>query len=146
MDSAYSDALEQIAQSVFATMLDMETFRTDRVACFEPGSVLSTVHIHGAFNGDVSLEFDPDMARASAAAMFRLHQEEVTLEDMHDMATELANMIGGNFKSLVPGPSSLSLPRVLQNQAGDAEPVAERVVLASEAGFFEIDLRVLETA
>lgn len=146
MDSAYSDALEQIAQSVFATMLDMEMFRTDGAACFESGSVSSAVSIHGAFNGDVGLGFDSNMARASAAAMFRLRPEDVTVEDMHDMATELANMIGGNFKSLVPGPSSLSLPRVLSNQTEGTEPVAERVVLASEAGIFEIDLRISETA
>ncbi len=86
-----SDVLEQIAQGVFQTMLEIELF---------PGD----------WNGNVSLMFSPDLSRNAASRMLKLATNDVTTTDQHEVATELANMIGGNLKSLLPSPSKLSLP------------------------------------
>ena len=37
--------------------------------------------------------------------------EELADEDVDDVLRELANILGGNVKSLLPGPSTLGLPQ-----------------------------------
>ena len=43
----------------------------------------------------------------------KCHAADVTEVDQQDVASELVNMIGGNLKSLLPGPSFLSLPTIV---------------------------------
>jgi chemotaxis protein CheX len=134
MEISYDEALEQIAQSVLATMLEIESFRGDDSTAAEAGEIGSHVAIRGAYDGDVFLHFAPELARASAAAMFKLPPDQVTAEDMRDVATELANMIGGNLKSVLPGPSRLSLPTFIAvGTAATSAPVAT-VILTTTHG------------
>ncbi|MBA4016989.1 MAG: hypothetical protein C0483_07380 [Pirellula sp.] len=130
----YDEALEQIAVSVLGTMLDIDAMRGDASTFFSPDSVTSAISIRGGFDGEVQLTFSHELALASAAAMFRVSQDEVTSEDISDMATELANMIGGNLKSVLPGPSSLSLPRIADAAQSMDEQPSECIVLAAEQG------------
>jgi chemotaxis protein CheX len=48
----------------------------------------------------------------AAAAMFGLSAVELTDAEVTDAVGELTNIIGGNIKSLLPGPSRLSMPVV----------------------------------
>lgn len=82
----------------------------------------ATVRITGEWNGRVLLELSPDLARIAAAEMLQLAPEEITAIDQREVATELVNMIGGNLKSALPGPSSLSLPAI-----GSEEEFAEHL-------------------
>jgi chemotaxis protein CheX len=52
-------------------------------------------------------------ARNAAGALLGIDLGDVTGEDVTDALGELANIIGGNVKSLMPDPSALSLPVVL---------------------------------
>jgi len=52
-------------------------------------------------------------ARNAAAALLGVELDDVTTEDVTDALGELANIIGGNVKSLLPEPCALSLPHVL---------------------------------
>jgi chemotaxis protein CheX len=52
-------------------------------------------------------------ARNVAAALLGVDLDDVTPEDVRDALGELANIIGGNVKSLMPEPAALSLPVVL---------------------------------
>lgn len=141
MNPSYDAALEEIAQSVLATMLGIEAFRRDDAANLDASAVTSSIGIHGGFNGEVTLRFAPGLAEAAAAAMFRLPPQLVASDDIRDMATELANMIGGNFKSLVPAPSSLALPRIVERSAPQSDAAAAAcVVLDCEAGPLTIEL------
>lgn len=78
----------------------------------EPGEVAysATVTISGVWNGAVTLEFGAGTAESVSARMLGLDDASET--DVADAAGELVNMIGGNIKSLMPGPNSLSLPVV----------------------------------
>lgn len=134
MDMSYDDALEQIAVSVLGTMLDIDAARGDASTFFEPNSVTSAISIRGGFDGEVRLTFSHDLALASAAAMFRVAQDQVTSEDIRDMATEVANMIGGNLKSVLPGPSSLSLPVIADTAQAPDVRTLECIVLAAAQG------------
>lgn len=78
-----------------------------------------TIDIHGAWSGSVHIEVDDALARRLASAMF--DNSDVSQEEIIDAMNELANVIGGNIKGLVPGPSRLSLPRasLLTNAKAD---------------------------
>ncbi len=71
-----------------------------------------SVDITGGWEGTVSLAMPGALARSAAAAMLEVPEDQVPPDELHDAALELANMIGGNVKGILPGPSALSLPRL----------------------------------
>ena len=75
--------------------------------------------------------------------MFGVDPESISVEQVEDALGELANMTGGNFKSLVPGPSVLSLPRVSLIGGGGTAKATERVL--GRFGFLCLDLPFLIT-
>lgn len=138
MVATYDEVIEQIAQSVFATMLEIELVRVDSAALPESDLLMAAVHIAGQWTGSVVLALSEPVARRAASAMLQMPLDEVADADMKDVATELANMIGGNLKTLLPGPSFLSLPTIVSGrdfgmQVRNAETLDD-VVLACEAG------------
>lgn len=76
-------------------------------------SLTGFVHIQGRWNGTVTVEVPDGLALEAAAAMFGLELDELGGEEIDDALGELANMIGGGVKSLLPGPCQLSLPAVV---------------------------------
>jgi chemotaxis protein CheX len=52
------------------------------------------------------------LARTVASAMFDLPADRLTDDEVADALGELTNMVAGNLKSLLPGPSGLSMPAV----------------------------------
>jgi chemotaxis protein CheX len=70
------------------------------------------VAVTGDWQGCVLLACPTRLARTAASAMFDLPAEKLTDEEVADALGELTNMIGGNLKSLLPGPSHLSMPAV----------------------------------
>lgn len=72
------------------------------------------VQINGAWEGAVALLCSQGMARRAAEIMFQVAEPNVTLGDIQDALGELANMVGGNFKALLPEPCQLSLPVVIE--------------------------------
>ncbi len=79
-------------------------------------SLTGCVLISGAFSGAVLLHCGMDHARRTAGLMFSIGPEEVGREEIEDAVGELANMIGGNLKALLPEPSHLSLPTVTEGK------------------------------
>jgi len=73
---------------------------------------VGAVSISGAWQGWVTLEVPVLTATRATAAMLRLGEAAPDPDDVDDALGELANMIGGNVKSLVPAPSTLGLPVV----------------------------------
>jgi chemotaxis protein CheX len=76
------------------------------------GLTVGRVTVSGEWQGSVLLACPPQLARMAAAAMFDLPTEQLDDEQVADALGELTNMIGGNLKSLIPGPSRLSMPTV----------------------------------
>jgi chemotaxis protein CheX len=70
------------------------------------------VTVTGEWQGNVLLACPARLARMAASAMFELPAEQLDDEQVGDALGELTNMIGGNIKSLIPGPSRLSMPTV----------------------------------
>jgi chemotaxis protein CheX len=57
-------------------------------------------------------------ARRITAVLLDRGEVEVDEDDIVDAMGEMANVIGGNLKSLLPGPSSLGLPIVVTSETG----------------------------
>lgn len=78
----------------------------------------AAVSVAGGWHGVVTVEMTEQVARALSSSMLDLAPGEEPAEaDIADAVGEIANMVGGNIKSLVPGPSTLSLPAVAAGRA-----------------------------
>jgi chemotaxis protein CheX len=106
------DEVASIVESVWQTALNAPAHRVAEIPAGRTRTLTGCVNIIGAWEGQVVLQLPVDMAR-SAAALMRLG-DEPTMEDMQDAAGELSNMVGGNVKALLPQPSRLSLPSVVE--------------------------------
>ena len=85
-----------------------------------PADVLSSwVDIVGPWTGTVVLTTGRETAAGLTRALLGEHApDELEDEDIADAFGEIANVVGGNVKAALPGPSALSLPDV-----GDAPAV-----------------------
>jgi chemotaxis protein CheX len=105
-----------IAQEVFAAMVDgdprlLQAWAGDLPEFDEPMS--AWVDLHGDWVGRAVLTTDKSTADDLARALLDLGaDEEVTEPDLVDAFGEVANVIGGNVKSLLPAQGSLGLPTV----------------------------------
>jgi chemotaxis protein CheX len=75
--------------------------------------IIASVQISGEWQGAVVVTCAREVAEAITEAMFAMDPGTTSHEELDDAMGEMANMIGGNIKGLVPGPSQLSLPTVV---------------------------------
>jgi chemotaxis protein CheX len=112
-----ADDLEVITREVWTSFLDGDPagllVSGDDVA---GERVTGCVHLSGAYTGSIMLSCSGPAARDAAAALFSMQPSDVTQNEIIDAIGELANMVGGNVKSMLPGPSALSLPAVVHGQ------------------------------
>lgn len=97
---------------------------------FDPVGVWSaSVSVSGGWSGMVTVELTADVARTLTRTMLALPadvpDDELGDADVADAVGELVNMVGGNVKSLMPGPSALSLPSVAAGRAAFPSEVHE---------------------
>ena len=138
--------VEQIVQYVFSTMLGIDVVRMPDSAPPDRDTLATSVQITGEWVACVVLSLSRPVARAATAAMLTMPAAEVTDADQQEVAAELVNMIGGNLKSLLPGPSSLSLPFVTAGRefgirVHDAQLIDD-LWFGSDGGFMRV--RVFE--
>jgi chemotaxis protein CheX len=107
--------LNEITKNVWSMVLG---FRLQPVA-FDEGKaavqefVLGQVTISGTWQGAVTLGCSSGLARRAAAAMFGKGPAEADAGEIRDALGELTNMVGGNYKTLLKGHCSLSVPNVM---------------------------------
>jgi chemotaxis protein CheX len=107
--------ITELVTSIWKTVLDIDIEPDED---YQPmptsdGLMTSCVQITGAWEGAVALYCTLSLGRKVAAAAFDKTLEAVADEDMQDILGELANIAGGNIKSMLPGPCQLSLPSVI---------------------------------
>jgi chemotaxis protein CheX len=105
--------VQSIADEVWPSLVgDGEAFVPVPVA--PPAEVVSAwVDIVGPWTGSVVLTCSPATARALTENVLMTRPPAVVDdEDVADALGELANVLGGNIKSVLPGESKLGLPRI----------------------------------
>jgi chemotaxis protein CheX len=79
----------------------------------QPSEVHSSVSITGSWHGHIVYASSTAAARQAAAAFMAMEPDEVSQEDISDVLGELANIVGGNVKAMLPPGCFLSLPQVV---------------------------------
>ncbi|MGN8244982.1 chemotaxis protein CheX [Cellulomonas soli] len=125
------DQVFAIAQEVFAAMIDgdeglLVPLEGDLPTFHDP--VVAWVDLHGDLAARSALTTEMAVAHDLARALLGMGEdEEVSRADLEDAFGEVANVVGGNIKSLLPTQGTLGLPQVsdaLPDVSG-ASPVHE---------------------
>jgi chemotaxis protein CheX len=115
---ATDEQIVGITRDVWTSFTGREIGPADDDGAAEGGDVtIGCVAVTGGWQGCVLLAVPTPLARTVAAAMFVLPAGQLTDDEVADALGELTNMIAGNVKSLLPGPSSLSMPAVTAGAA-----------------------------
>lgn len=80
--------------------------------------VTASVRVSGASACVVGVDLGHELVVDAAARLFGIPAHDVTEADLRDVAGELANVVGGNVKSMLPGPATLSLPVTALDSTG----------------------------
>jgi chemotaxis protein CheX len=108
-----TQTVQSIADEVWPSLVgDGEAFVPVPVP--PPGDVVSAwVDITGPWTGSVVVTCAPATAAALTESVLMTRPPTVVDdEDVADALGELANVLGGNIKSVLPGPASLGLPQI----------------------------------
>jgi chemotaxis protein CheX len=104
-----------LTNMVFETVLKTGVKRVDVPGNLGGGKyVAAKVEVSGSWNGSVTVGCTHTLARRTAGKMFDMPAESVTMEELRDAVGEIANIIGGNVKTLIAGKARLSLPSVAE--------------------------------
>ena len=105
----------QIIESVWELMLGLPMVRQHEAipAQASDDAITGCIEITGAWEVTVLMECSAELARKATARMFDKAAREVEAEDIRDVVGELTHMIGGGFKSLLPGTCFLTMPLLL---------------------------------
>jgi chemotaxis protein CheX len=112
IQSELAEDIGDVTRQVWESVLDIEAFPSPGSAAAVTLGVSSCVQILGGWNGVVNLSMPSELATLIATTMFDLPAADLSDDEVDDAVGEMANMIGGNVKSLLPGPSQLSMPAV----------------------------------
>lgn len=132
-----SEDIITITRDVWLSFLDLELEAVPLEAALLSGPAMAAaVQISGAWEGSVRLECARAHAETVAARMFSETAGEVSGEQTRDALGELANVVSGNIKSLLPAPSALSMPVCWSTtaQESEVEPAAALVSRTAFAG------------
>ena len=125
-DTAADADLDDIVQTVFSMCVGVEAERVPSGAGLPDGELLvASVAITGAWSGAVAVSCSAALARRAAEAMFGTTELDSD-EEARDALREVANIIAGNYKSLVAAPSRLSLPVMGDRQLAGPDEGASR--------------------
>lgn len=115
-DFSGTDPIWVIAEEVFTAMVDGEPgflrpWEGDQAELTDP--MYAWVDVHGALPGRVLLTAERETVEHLSRALLAMGEDEILSEtDMADALGEVANVVGGNVKALVPDPGALTLPQV----------------------------------
>jgi chemotaxis protein CheX len=122
--------LAEMAEQVWVSYLDPEGVSplVPHGDVKQLSEVHSTVSITGSWHGHLVYACSQNAARKAAAAFLAMEPDEVAQEDISDVLGELANIVGGNVKAMLPAGCFLSLPTVvLAPDTASYYPAAERI-------------------
>ena len=140
----YRDDLVRVVGSVFQTMIDLDIAVSDASWTHSPGTITAAVHFAGDWQGAALIECGASQACHFASRFTGIEMPAAIDDDVRDAMGELANMVAGNLKSVLPHGVGLSMPSVVEGsdytlRVCGAKSV-ERVTFSSALGIFRITL------
>lgn len=117
MDSP-REALLMLTENVWSSVL-MLPFAESEPPGGDTPLMVGRIRFAGAWVGHLDVRCTPGTAWQVAAAMLMLEPSELAETDVRDALGELANIVGGNLKAIMPQPTHISLPTVSDGLGAD---------------------------
>lgn len=131
LSAMLSDAVVEVTNAVCESLLgEVPDVGVDTPSADE--RVSGVVSIHGAWSGDVEVRLTPRLAGRLAREVLQLEGRAADEADVRDVVGEVANMIGGNLKALLPEPCRLSLPHVRTTTRSDVADLRKTFAIHGE--------------
>jgi hypothetical protein len=113
IDLIDEETVQSIAQEAWSALVGDDEFLVPLPGGPPDDAVSSWVEIVGPWTGTVVLTTARSTAEELSRCLLKEHAPPVLdAEDIEDGLGELANVVGGNVKAVLPGPSVLGLPEV----------------------------------
>jgi chemotaxis protein CheX len=107
------ETVQSIAQEAWSALVGDDEFLVPLPGGLPDDALSSWVDVAGPWNGIVVLTCGRSTAEQLSRELLKQHAPPVLeAEDVADALGELANVVGGNVKAVLPGPSVLGLPEV----------------------------------
>ena len=117
-----AQTVQSIAQEAWSALIGEDEFLVPLPGGLPDDAVSSWVEVVGPWTGAVVLTCGRTTAEALSRCLLAEHAPPVLdAEDVADGMGELANVVGGNVKAVLPGPSVLGLPEVGSAPAAGAD-------------------------
>jgi chemotaxis protein CheX len=111
-----SQEINDLVGDIWGSVLGIPAAPTSLDARVEEPRLTGFVHIHGDWEGTVTVDCPMGLATQAAAAMFAMEIDDLSKDEIDDALGEITNMTGGGIKSMLPGSCKLSLPTVVQGK------------------------------
>ncbi len=144
----YLPGLIQITESVFETMLGSAVTRLEQAEIALEVPLTAAVYYAGAWKGAVLLECSGRQATVWSGHL--MDQTEPSPADARDGLGEVANMLAGNLKPLLPPGVGISIPSVVEGSDYSLRVcggnLTQQIVFADALGPFRVTLVKVPTA
>jgi chemotaxis protein CheX len=112
LTKSYAAEMLQIVEDVFMSMLRIDVWEADNPGPAVEPVITATVHFVGSWKGALCIECTTGQTFEFAKRLLGIDPPADVNEDVCDAFGELANMIGGNLKAVLPPSVHLSMPSV----------------------------------
>ena len=132
-------AIAQIVESVFDAHMGLSLYETGTQWFPAPDRLTAAVHLSGEWNGALMLECSRRQACRFAGRFLSMDPVDSVDDVVRDVLGELANMIGGNLKSILARGIHLSMPSVVDGEYSYrvcGSEIRDQLAFQSEAGTF----------
>jgi len=111
-----NDEIYRLMEEIWSTMLSLDLQRLEHQPSnhADQGTLTGCVHISGAWEGAAVLSCSTELAQRVTKIMFGT--AEVSGGEVCDAIGELTNITAGQIQPLLPRPSELSLPSVVEGR------------------------------
>jgi chemotaxis protein CheX len=141
---SYRPEETQIIADVFQTMLGLTVERATGDWDSRTPPVTGAVYYAGAWNGALLVECTQEQSFQFTARLMSIEPPTSVNDDVRDALGELANMIAGNLKAVLPFGVAISMPSVVEGNDYSLRVCGgndvSRMTFASELGRFRITL------
>ena len=141
---AYREDTGRIVGDIFRTMLGIDLTPTEAEWPPEAGLITVAVYYAGVWQGALLMECTRQQAFQFTARLMAIEPPSSVNADVRDAMGELANMIAGNLKPVLPHGVCLSMPSVVEGSDYSlwicGGNLASRQAFATKAGVFWVTL------
>ena len=142
----------ETTQEIFSSMVMMEVSAFDESVTegsVHTQSITGLIGLAGTYKGVLAIHMPNEVALAVTSSFLGMDVEEINA-DVEDAIGELANMLGGNVKTILSESGrdiSLSLPSTISGKEYNfqlASEAAERTIIcfAAPTGHFHVELQL----